>query len=259
MRLSVAAIACACLSFTSVFIIRPEIGWAGVFSDGPSYGSTEVEFFAAIDAEQIEATMVPNDSRKVTIQVKNNTDKPLAIRLPHAFAGVPVLAQLGLPNIGGNGGGAPQGLGMGFPGGGGGNNAGGIFGRPGGVMNIPPGKVLKVKRASVCLEYGKPEPGPRIPYKIVPLEEMSDDPSLREMLTVLGHGELNQRIAQIVAWRFANGMTWEQLASLTVKQFNGRHTPRFTLAEIRLAQQLAAALPSQQRNRNDQQESLSRR
>ena len=249
---------CALLSFTAVFFVS-ELAWARVFDDEPSFGAREVEFFAAIEAKEVEATMVPNDSKKVTLQVKNNTDQPLAIRLPHAFAGVPVLAQFGGPLGGpGGGGGAPQGLGMGFPGGGGGNP--GLFGAPGGFMNVPPGKVIKVKRKSVCLEYGKPDPGPRIPYQIVPLKTVSDDPALAEMLFVLGHDELDQRVAQIIAWRFANDMSWEQLAGLTVKHLNGRRAPRFAEAEILAAMRLTAALPSQQKKtRPENGQSLSQR
>lgn len=242
---------CALLSFTAIFTMPAEVSWAGVFADKPDYGSEEVEFFAAIDAKEIDATMVPNDSRKVTLQIKNNTERPLAIRLPHAFAGVPVLAQFGLPPLGGpgggGGGGSSQALGMGFPGGGGGG--GNPFGGPGGIMNVPPGKVITVKRKSVCLEHGKPDPGPRIPYQIVPLETVSDDASLAEMLFVLGHDELDQRVAQIVAWRLANDMSWEELAGLTIKHLNGRRTPRFTTAEIRAAMQFTAALPSQQEDK----------
>lgn len=255
-----AASPCALLSFTALFFV-PELAWARVFDTEPAFGATEVELFAAMEAGEVEATMVPNDSKRVTLQVKNNTDQPLAIRLPKAFAGVPVLAQFGaLPPLGGGGGGgggAPQALGMGMPGGGGGGNP---FGGPGGFMNVPPGKVLKVKRKSVCLEYGKPEPGPRIPYQIVPLETVSDDSSLAEMLQVLGHDELDQRVAQIVAWRFANDMSWDELAGLTVKHFNGRRSPRFSQAEIRAAMRLTAALPSQQEKRDrGASESLSQR
>ena len=109
------------------------------------------------------------------------------------------------------------------------------------------------------MEYGKPEPGPRIPYKIVPLSTISDDPSLAEMLAVLGQDELNQRVAQIVAWRFANDMSWEELAGLSVKHFNGRRSPRFSAAEIRAAMQLTAALPSQRKPDSNRSESLSQR
>jgi hypothetical protein len=246
------------LSFTSIFVLQAEVAWADIFDTEPSHDAREVEFFAGIAAGDVEAVMIPRDARRATIQIKNNTDRPLAVRLPHAFAGVPVLAQIGaFPPPGGA---APQALGMGFPGGGG-NPGGGLFGAPGGVMNIAPGKVIKVKRASVCLEYSKPEPGPRIPYQIVPLEKITDDAAVRELLTVLAHDELDQRVAQVVVWHFANDMSWEQLAGLSIKHINGRRSLRFTAAEIRAAQQLTAALPSQQRNdsRDTKRDSLSRR
>jgi hypothetical protein len=245
-----------------LILLSPLLLIADVVENTPADGATETELFAAIDAGDVDVTLIPRDSRRVTIQVENKTDQPLAIRLPKAFAGVPVLAQFGGPGgglgglLGGGGGGgggaggAPQALGMGFPGGG--NPGGGLFGGPGGVMNVPPGKVLKIKRASVCLEYGKPEPGPRVPYKIAPLATVSDDPALAELLTVLAHDELDQRVAQIIAWHFANGMSWEEIAGLTIKHITGRRTPRFTAEEIRAAQILTAALPSQQKETNQE-------
>lgn len=263
---SCAAARAVCLCVLLIFL-SPTVLSADVVEDSPALGSTETELFAAIDAGDVDVTLIPRDSRRVTIQVENKTDKPLAIRLPKAVAGVPVLAQFGPPGGGlggllggggGGGGGAPQALGMGFPGGG--NPGGGLFGAPGGVMNVPPGKVLKIKRASVCLEYGKPEPGPRIPYKIAPLLTVSDDPALAELLTVLAYDELDQRVAQIIAWHFANGMSWEDIAGLTIKHITGRRTPRFTAEQIRAARLLTAALPSQQKDKkNDPGDTLSRR
>ena len=37
-----------------------ELAWAGVFTDKADFGSEEVEFFAAIEAKDIDATMLPN-------------------------------------------------------------------------------------------------------------------------------------------------------------------------------------------------------
>src|SRR5688500_10253445 len=54
-----------------------------------------VELFAGIEAGQIEVHVFPKDAAGGNITVKNKTDKPLTIKLPPAFAGVPVLAQLG--------------------------------------------------------------------------------------------------------------------------------------------------------------------
>jgi hypothetical protein len=201
----------------------------------------EVELFAAIERGEVEVVLIPRDSKKVTIQFANKTDKPLNVRLPEAFGAVPVLAQI-LPGGGGGplfggGGGAAQGLGI--PGGGGNPLLGG------GLMNIPPGKIVKVKRPAVCLEHGKPEPGPRLPYRIAKLEEVSDDAGVRELLTQYPLNRGNQRIAQLAAWHLANDKTWTELDALTIKHINRQVTRQFSREEIRAARRLVEALPSQ--------------
>src|SRR5947208_15417894 len=59
----------------------------------PRGEAAEVELFAGIDAGKVEAIVIPRDSKRVTLQLKNKTAGPLAIRLPEAFAAMPVLAQ----------------------------------------------------------------------------------------------------------------------------------------------------------------------
>ena len=74
------------------------VGFGAVFSPPAKACKTlelepvVVEFFAAIESGQVEATVIPRDSKKVTLQLKNKSDQPLTIRLPDAFAAVPVQA-----------------------------------------------------------------------------------------------------------------------------------------------------------------------
>ena len=81
-----------------------------------------VEFFAAMKAGDIEVKLIMKDSTEGTVAIKNNTKKPLSIKLPEVFATVPVAAQFG---GGGMGGGGMGGGGMGGGGMGGGGNQGG--------------------------------------------------------------------------------------------------------------------------------------
>jgi hypothetical protein len=80
----------------------------------------------AAEAEGLaEVKFVANDSRSAQVVVTNRGDRPLTLRLPAAFAGVPLLAQMAM--------GGGQGAGAGF-------NAGGIGGTPqnvggGGMQN----------------------------------------------------------------------------------------------------------------------------
>ncbi|MGB8852645.1 MAG: hypothetical protein WCC69_03665 [Pirellulales bacterium] len=88
------------------------------------------DLFAAERAGLITVKFTPDDSRSAQIAFLNKSGKPLTIRLPAAFAGVPVLAQMGGMGMGmgggGMGGGQAMGGGMGGMGmGGGGMGMGG--------------------------------------------------------------------------------------------------------------------------------------
>ena len=105
------------------------------------------DVLAAEQAGEVEVRFIADGFRTAQIVVSNRSDRPLTLRLPAAFAGVPVLAQMGM-------GGQPQGVGFGSGGiggqpqnvgGGGMNNAGmGIGG--GGMGGNPFGGVCWVAR-----------------------------------------------------------------------------------------------------------------
>ena len=110
-----------------VFALGLAIGFGSILSasakesKSPPAQPAVVDLFAGIDDGTVEAIVIPRDSKKVTLQLKNTSDKPLTIRLPEAFAAVPVQAQFG---VGGGGGGlVGGGNGIGF-GQGAGNQAG---------------------------------------------------------------------------------------------------------------------------------------
>ena len=71
------------------------------------------DLFEAERAGLIAVKFTPDDSRSAQIAFLNKSGKPLTIRLPAAFAGVPVLAQMGGMGMGGGG----MGMGMGGMGG----------------------------------------------------------------------------------------------------------------------------------------------
>jgi len=220
-------------------------------------GSKSVDFFSALDQGQIAATVIPRDSRQLTVQVENKTDKPLSIRLPESIAAVPVLAQMLMPgqlpgnNFLPNNQQQPQGVGAPFGGPQMGNNrfqGGPGFNLPGGpLFNVLPGKIVKKKLPCVCLDFGKPDPRPRIPYRIERLESVSSKPEVRELLVLLGQGVCSQKTAQIAAWHLANDMSWQELAGLKYKQANGSTRPRFSSADLELAKRIVKRLPSGKR------------
>ncbi|TVS17363.1 MAG: hypothetical protein EA424_12780, partial [Planctomycetaceae bacterium] len=68
--------------------------------------SDAVEFFQAIQDGQIEVKLIPRNVKEANVLIENKGQQPLSIKLPDAFAGVPVLAQFGgMGGMGGMGGG----------------------------------------------------------------------------------------------------------------------------------------------------------
>ena len=194
-----------------------------------------VEMFGAIKNKQIDVKLIPKDSTQCNVLIENKTDRPLNVKIPEAFAGVPVLAQIGGGMVGGGmGGGAGQGM-MG-----GGMMGGGAGGAGGGFFNVPPEKVGKYKVMTVCLEHGKPEPRPAMKYEIKPLEEFTDKPAVHELCRMIATGRLNQRAAQVAAWHFMDGMSFQQLAAKHYHYANGSTSPYFTPQQLQAGMQYVA-------------------
>ena len=64
-------------------------------SGGSDASQETVEMFSAMEKGQIAVKLIPKDSTQCHILIENKTDKPLTVKLPETFAGVPVLAQRG--------------------------------------------------------------------------------------------------------------------------------------------------------------------
>ena len=201
-----------------------------------------VDMFAAIKAGDLEVKMIPKNADESNLIFTNHTRQPLNVRLPEAFAGVPVLAQLGGGGFGGGGGnqgGGNQGVG------GGGGGGGGQGGGGGGFFNVPAEKVAQLKLPTVCLEHGKKEPRAGIPYEIKPIETFTSNVEVQELLKLFGQGKLSQRATQAAAWHLANEMSWEQLAAKRIEHLDGVSESYFTADEIRAAMQISDAATQQ--------------
>jgi hypothetical protein len=136
----------------------------------------------------------------------------------------------------------------------GGMGMGGMGGMGMGMFNVPPEKVGKFKVTTVCLEHGKHEPRPKMPYEIKPIDEYTDRVEVRELCRMLGTGRMPQRVAQAAAWHLANDMSWQELAAKQLRFANGRRTPYFRPQEIRAAMQ-AVAMATQLAEQRRQSES----
>lgn len=215
-----------------------------------------VELFGAMEAGQLEVKFIPKSSLEANLLIENKTSEPLNIKLPKAFAGVPVLAQFGGGGgFGGQrgggfgGGGGGQSVGGGFGGGGGGIGGGGFGG--GGQFNVPAERVGKLEVPCVCLEHGKPEPRPAMEYEIKPIEEFTKDPAVAELLKMFGKGQLNHAAAQAAAWHLANGMSFEELAAKRIIRAGGTTYPYFHPNAIRAAIEIVAAVAEKTEGRGE--------
>lgn len=242
-----------------------------------------VEMFEAINKGEIGVKLVPKDSAECQVLIENKTKQPLNVKLPEAFAGVPVLAQaagpgnLGLGGLGGNnranrnwgGGGGTQGFGGGWGGGmggwGGGMGGMGMWNlppeiiaqHPAALFNIAPEKVGKLKVTTVCLEHGKPDPRPSAKYEIKPIEQFTDKKEVHELCRMLGSGRINQRAAQVAAWHLNNDMSWQELAAKQLRFANGTRRPYFSPQELKVGMQITAIATNLAKQREKQQKSTS--
>jgi hypothetical protein len=226
--------------------------------------SATVEMFDAIKSGQVAVQLIVKDSTQANVLITNKTDKPLNVKLPDAFAGVPILAQFGRGGGGGGlgggglgggglgggqfgGGGGSQGIGGGMGGMGGGGMMGGGMGggmMGGGMFNVAPEKVGKFKVACMCLEHGKKEPQASIKYEIRPIESFTDRPAVQELCKLLGNGRISQRAAQAAAWHLNNDMSWEALAAKRIEYIGVGSTPYFSRQELQAAMGIASKAES---------------
>jgi hypothetical protein len=197
------------------------------------------DILVAEEAGLVDVKFIANNSRSAQVMVTNRSDRPLTLRLPDGFAGVPVLAQFMNQQQAGGGfgaggiGGATQSVGGGGMGGMGGGMGGMGGGMGGGPFSLPPERTRTIRVPTVCLEHGKPEPAARIAYRMTPLESFSTDPRLQDVMTALAHGVISQKVAQAAAWHISSGLTWEQLAAEVIDMAGGvPDVPSFAPAEL---------------------------
>ncbi len=108
-------------------------------------------------------------------------------------------------------------------------------------FHVPARKAVAIRSPTVCLDYGRREPTPRIPYRLVALDTVSQDPKLAIVLGGLASGHVPQKVAQAAAWHLSSGRTWEQLAAEVITQAGGDpDIPFFSPAELVAAQRVVA-------------------
>lgn len=201
-----------------------------------------VPLFEGMEQRQFDVKLVHRDEKSGQLFVTNTTDSVLTVEMPEAFVGVQVLHQFQLPPQGPASGQNQnslnqlgQALGAGQMTGGGTNNQSSSL--PNGFFSVPAGATVRLPVASVCLEYGRPTPSPRMEYRIVPVETVTSDPVLKGVLTQLAQGRISQKPAQAAAWNLANGKSRAELASMMARN-TGLPVPLFSREDLRQTEAL---------------------
>lgn len=234
----------------------------------PAGEREQVDLFAGIAKGLLDVKIIARDSRESRLLVTNKAGRPLSVVLPDCFAAVPVLAQFQDPGVPLRGDKEPQPVAAAPPMGPNGPgpmfnnlaNPPGANGRRGNqndfpllgprgpfFFNVEPEKVGQVKLRTVCLEFGKAEPGPRIAYQVKPLEAVTTRPGVREACRQLANAEVEQKVIQAAAWHLNNGLSWNQLKLKRYKSDFGVTSPIFTERELKQGQRLAETALRQER------------
>lgn len=237
----------------------------------------QVELFKGMEQGTLETKVVATGPSGGYVIVGNSSKEPVTVQLPKSFVTVPtkVLKQFGGFGGGGLGGGGlgGGGLGGGGLGGGGQQNQGGGFGGGGlggggfggqqggfgagggmggqGFFSIPPEKAVKVPYVSACLNHGKADPNPRVDYSIIPVEAYTNDPVLKELIYMVGTGQLPTQAGQAAVWNRTDKMSWQQLSQKYSVSIIGQKSPYFTSNDIVTAQQIAATAVGRLRERGE--------
>lgn len=203
--------------------------------DSTDVAAKQVELFDGMQSGDLDVKIIAKNDHAGNVIIANKTGVPVDIKLPEAFAAVPVVAQFGGGGGGGGGGfGGGGSSGGGQQSGGGGFGGGGQGGGGGGVFSIPPDESAKLPVELLCLDHGLRDPSSSKPYKLVPAESHITKPAVIELLKALGRGELDHGAAQAAAWNLNNDMGWDALAAKQTGTVRNMHRePYFSARQIR--------------------------
>ncbi len=199
--------------------------------------------FDGIQDSVLDAKFIPIDSKRANLLIQNQTQQDVFVELPDAIAAVPVLAQFGFNQQQGQQQGQGAGGNQSVGGAAQGQNFGQNFGQQAGGFRIAPGKTRKVKVTTVCLEHGKPDPNPKVAYRLMPIDQYTQDARVAELCKQLGQRAVSQKVAQAAAWHLANELSWAKLAQ--INRLESRYLgniPYFTSAELTRAKSWVGAI-----------------
>jgi hypothetical protein len=196
----------------------------------------EVKLVEADRKGEIEARWIAFNSSEGRLLITNKSQEPLKVLLPTAM-----VAEHMLPAKGATAGRA-QTLGIG-PHAGTGYQQNGFFndGSDSAFFFVPVGKSARADLPSVCLEFGRPDPSKNMRYELRPVTSFTKPAPIEAFLKAWRTEKFSQNVAQAAAWRLADGLAWERLASVRAGAV-GPYTagrPMFTRAELESARKVA--------------------
>ncbi len=210
----------------------------------------EVELFDAVRDGRLAVRVVPTSYFMVTMTVQNRTRQPLKVKTPEVFAAVATQRLRAWQTASRRGRSQDDYAPQYDPGGT--QSLGGSFyygdASPGAQsesqpkrkpveFSLLPGGRVAVKIPTFCMEFGLPDPNPRIAYTLVPLDVVTRNPAIKKVLMEFGQGKHHQAVAQLAMWHVANGTPWEKLAQVQWPGNFGRVTPMQLRAARLLAEQ----------------------
>lgn len=220
-----------------------------------------VELFEGMQQGVFEVRVAPKNEFESNVFITNTSNKPKTVALPKAVVAVHVLKQQPFQGLGqqgfGNQNGGQQGGGQSAGGGlnGGGNNAPG----GGGFFSIPPEKTVQLQLNSVCLDYGKPHPRPKMKYVLRRAEEHTSNVALRKLLEKYDPRKTDRMAMQAAAWHLSNGMSWETLQAKARHRLGGlKDQPFFTTKQLDKAKQLVGVAAKDAREDATESQAASR-
>ncbi len=222
-------------------------------SDGEEAAEiAEVELFKGLDSGRIVAKVVPHSYFIITLTLQNRGPETVKVKTPEFFAAV-ATKRLAAWRAAAQRGGGQEDYAKYYDRGGSQSLGGSFYYREqsgrelagqGGAGEakpklaefvLEPREKISVKVPAFCMEFGLPDPTPRIKYTLVPLKMVTRNRAIQKVLTEFGHGKHHQAVAQLAMWNVANGTTWQQLSQV---RWPGRFG-RVTLEQLEAAKNLA--------------------
>lgn len=190
-----------------------------------------VDLFKGTEQGVFAVRVSPRNEFESNVYITNTTGNPLTVSMPKAVAAVQILKQVG-PNqllqfdgfdfgsqndnaatnsttaqdVGGT---VSPLTGNGFPTDGVNNLPGNIF------FSIPPEQRVRIRLNTVCLNYGKRTPSPRMQYVLRRLEDQTKNRALRRLLESYDPKTMSAGSIQAAAWHLSSKMSWKALAAET--------------------------------------------